>query len=129
MKKYIPITFLRDTNAVSKLVKDTQEPIGVTKNGHDEFTIVPNTFDVKNSDEFDYKNQSSFLRLCVANIDLKIGDVNWNLNEHLKKLEIAVKKGVEVLVFQRDSLIGATAKQFSNNSKLNNSVDIVINRG
>lgn len=47
----MPITELRDTNKISKICKETREPVYLTKNGYDELVVM----DSKTFNDFEYR--------------------------------------------------------------------------
>lgn len=60
MPKIIPIRELRDTNAISTLCHNTEEPIFVTKNGYGDMVIMSlETFE-KNSGMSDFYSDVKF---------------------------------------------------------------------
>jgi len=107
--KSIPITMLRDTGAIDELVNSSNEPIYVTKNGYDDFMIVPKGA-YKHKLESTYENKNfGFIRIKTDAIKTINGDIDSNAQEIISSIERAEKEDVNFLVTQELSLIGKTA--------------------
>lgn len=62
MPKIIPIRELRDTNAISEMCHNTEEPIFITKNGYGDMVIMSlETFE-KNSGMSDFYGDVTFTK-------------------------------------------------------------------
>lgn len=62
MPKIIPIRELRDTNAISEMCHNTEEPVFITKNGYGDMVIMSlETFE-KNSGMSDFYSDVKFTK-------------------------------------------------------------------
>jgi len=124
--RIIPITALRDTAKIDELINQGQEPVFITKNGYNDFVIVPqNFFDERLSlNLFPHEGKPSvppqiesefldeplgFVRAECVSIDAEVCGVAHNLKEIEKKIEEASRDGVKILVFPELSLCGYTS--------------------
>ena len=80
----VPIKDLKDTAAFSKMVKETDHPIFVTKNGREEF-VVMNT-EVYHNDNIDPARKRFYAYLERSQADAEAGRV-VDAFEFLKQLE------------------------------------------
>ena len=129
-EKIIPITVLRNTQELEKMVKESNDPIVVTKNGYGAFAILSNELyqeriqkEIRDPAIYYSGNKTifnekkalpeqddpyGFVRVGCASFPLKIGNVNHNVEEIKKAVLEAEEKGVSILVFQELSICGYT---------------------
>ncbi len=60
MPKIIPVRALRDTNTISQICHDSEEPIFITKNGYGDMVIMSLETFVKNSGMSDFYGNIKF---------------------------------------------------------------------
>lgn len=113
MKKIIPIKDLRNTNEISKMCKETNEPIHVTKNGYSDLVIMshscykrglkemvpvdPITF---NDDEFEEQDEAlGYIKVSSCNIKGKIGHVKDNAKNIISKIKELSNLNSKIIVF------------------------------
>ena len=132
-EKIIPITELRNTQKIDQMVKESNEPIVVTKNGYGAFAILPNElYQERIQNDFSSRKGSAdlsqvrktvpdrkaslpeqddpygFVRVGCAHLPIKVGNVRHNVDEIKTAVLEAEEKGVSVLVFQELSVCGYT---------------------
>lgn len=141
--KILPIKDLRNTNEISKTVKEENDPIFITKNGYADMVIMSqDVFDniAKNKcdsktitikkDNIKYKqyNGFGFIKVGCASFDIKVADVNHNVSQIKSIIDEAIKKEVKVLVFPELSLTGYTCSDlFFQRSMLNDVISSLTN--
>lgn len=133
-QKIIPITDLRKTNELIDSLKDDR-PIYITKNGYLEAVIMStNCYDnLDNSSVQDnnvikniHLNQNNYplsyndrlINVAACSLNLKIGDVEYNVSIIKSKLLEAKEKQVEIVCFPELSLSGYTAGDLFNSPSL-----------
>lgn len=132
-EKIIPITELRNTQKIDQMVKESNEPIVVTKNGYGAFAILPNElYQERIQNDFSSRKGSAdlsqvrktvpdrkvslpeqddpygFVRVGCAHLSIKVGNVRHNVDEIKKAVLEAEEKRVSILVFQELSICGYT---------------------
>ena len=135
MSKIIPIKDLRNTNEISKLCKETDGPIFITKNGYSDLVIMSNeyynkinpTYIESNnyfSSSFTFENQDSclgYIKVASINFQVKINHITHNANQIIAKSKEAYKQGAKVLVFPELAISGySCGDMFLSNSLLKN---------
>ena len=125
--KIIPITLLRDTSKIEKIVKEENGPIFITKNGFESMVIMPNSYyDERFSDlekrKIDtrpscfYVSKSSsclgFVRAMAPSIEVEVGNVSFNVEQIKSALLRASKQDVEIVCFQELTLSSYTCGDF-----------------
>ena len=133
MSKIIPIKDLRNTNEISKLCKETDGPIFITKNGYSDLVIMSNeyynkinpTYIESNnyfSSSFTFENQDSclgYIKVASINFQVKINHITHNANQIIAKSKEAYKQGAKVLVFPELAISGySCGDMFLSNSLL-----------
>lgn len=121
----IPITALRDTAKIDKLVKESKGPIFVTKNGYSSFVIVPQAVYEANAEPSELsKNEDprflfkaeeqqddplGFVRIGCSTLDTEVCGVKHNCEQIKEKALEASKNGIKILCFPELSLTGYTS--------------------
>ena len=125
MKHIIPITELRNTVKLDKLVNQVNEPVFVTKNGFSDLVIMSHDYYLKHVKEgvLSTNEKASkkinikecladdvfgYTRVKTTSIDIKIANVKHNKNEILTAINKAKEENVNVLVFQELTLVGVS---------------------
>lgn len=146
MNKYSkirPISDLRDTNEISKLCHESNEPIFITRNGYSDLVIMSDdcfrAYDIKNmahvveTKGLRYINRptgernNGFVRLSTHPIPVKIGDISANLNAIKKHIDEDIKKQVDISLFPELSLTAYTCSDlFFNRTILNRIEDALV---
>lgn len=138
--KIIPITSLRDTSKIEKLVKEENGPIFVTKNGFESMVIMRNDYydnhfsteEIKDvvsnsSSILSCKKQSKslgFVRVMAPSIEVEVGNVSYNVAQIKKALKKAEENEVEIVCFQELSISSYTCGDFFlTDSLLNKSLE------
>ncbi|MCQ2741883.1 MAG: NAD(+) synthase [Bacilli bacterium] len=144
--KIIPITELRNTSKLDKTVAESDGPIFVTKNGHEDFVVMSQEHYDKISDpsnavatklaetpdggikpiELDGVPQDDplgLIRVGCAYINVKVAGVRHNAELIKTKIKETSEKGVKVLVFQELTLTGYTCGDLFLTKTLINEVD------
>ena len=141
--KILPIKDLRNTNEISKTVKEENDPIFITKNGYADMVIMSqDVFDNIAKNKCDSKtitikkgnvkykqyNGFGFVKVGCASFDIKVADVNHNVIQIKNIIDEAIKKEVKVLVFPELSLTGYTCSDlFFQRSMLNDVLSSLTN--
>ena len=138
--KIIPITSLRDTSKIEKIVKEENGPIFVTKNGFESMVIMRNDYydDHFSAKEINgvvsnpslilsCKKQSKslgFVRVMSPSIEVEVGNVSYNVAQIKKALKKAEENEVEIVCFQELSISSYTCGDFFlTDSLLNRSLE------
>lgn len=125
MKKIIPIRDLRNTTEISKKCNELNEPIFVTKNGYEDLVIMSskcfenqaktektlqNPNEIIKSEFYKVKqtNELGLVKCAASTINIKIGNIDYNVSMIIKAIDEAIKKNVNVIVFQELTLCGYT---------------------
>lgn len=125
--KIIPITLLRDTSKIEKIVKEENGPIFITKNGFESMVIMPNSYyderfsnlekkkiDTRPS-SFCISNSSTclgFVRVMAPSIEVEVAKVSYNVEQVKNALLRANKQDVEIACFQELTLSSYTCGDF-----------------
>ena len=135
MNKIIPIKDLRNTNEISKLCKEVDGPIYITKNGYSDLVIMSNEYYNKIEQtpslssspimsSFNLEEQDSclgYVKVASINFSVKINHVTHNSEQIILKAKEAYEKGARVLVFPELALTGySCGDMFLSNSLLKN---------
>lgn len=142
--KIIPIKDLRNTQEISKICNETNEPIFISKNGYNDLVIMSDKYyesiikkqmkhhkstNNKNNINIKYKNYDGFgfVKVAVINFKMNVCDVNFNLSQIKEKLKEASLKNVKVAVFPELSLTGYTCSDiFFNRTMLNQVISALL---
>lgn len=141
--KIIPIKDLRNTSNISKLCKDYNEPIFVSKNGFEDLVIMSceyyekylnNSKTLQNGTFFKENvlvdNQLDifgFIRCAASTIKIEVANIKHNLEEIKNKIDYCLKQNVNILLFHELCITGYTCSDlFFNNDLLNNSDKAII---
>ncbi len=135
MPKIKPIKDLRNTIDISKECHESNEPIFITKNGYQDMVIMSDEYyeSIINKHDnninkeyisapkrYNPKEMSDcfgYVKCASTTINTKVGDVEHNLNEIIKNLELAYKENVKILVFPELTLTGYSCRDlFYSNS-------------
>ncbi len=133
-KNFIPITDLRKTNELLELIH-SDEPVFVTKNGYLEAVIMSgecyddlNDFSITpdkekenihiNKKNLPYQIHDGLLNVAACSLSLKIGDVDYNVQEIKKKILEAQEKHVQIIAFPELCLCGYTCGDLFNQVSL-----------
>ena len=113
MKKQTkPITELRDTNKISKLCHENDEPIFITKNGYDDLVIMSNDSFHKLTSENNkvlFPNQSnnfSMVKVGCATNEIKVASPSINATRIIEIIRNCEKLDLDILVFPELSVTG-----------------------
>ena len=135
MNKIIPIKDLRNTNEISKLCKEVDGPIYITKNGYSDLVIMSNEYYNKIEQtpslssspimsSFNLEEQDSclgYVKVASINFSVKINHITHNSEQIILKAKEAYEKGARVLVFPELALTGySCGDMFLSNSLLKN---------
>ena len=108
-----PITDLRNTNEISKLCHESDEPIFITKNGYDDLVVMSNeTFDKigkKSTNDSDFPIQSSchnMVKVACATNYVRLASPMDNVEEIAKIIQDSKKHDLDILLFPELSLSG-----------------------
>lgn len=137
--KIRPISDLRDTNEISRLCHESNEPIFVTRNGYSDLVIMSDecfrTYDVKSiakssdSTRLRYINRpvdeknNGFVRISTHPIPVKVGDISSNLETIKKQLDEDIKKQVDISLFPELSLTAYTCSDLFFNRTILNKIE------
>ena len=113
MKKIIPIKDLRNTNEISKMCNETNEPIYVTKNGYSDLVIMSHScyeeglketktsnFISFNQEEIENQDEAfGFIKVSSCNIKGKINHVKDNVKNIISRIEELCKLNSKIIVF------------------------------
>ncbi|MCD8203527.1 MAG: NAD(+) synthase [Coprobacillus sp.] len=129
MSQIIPIKDLRDTNKISEACHSSNEPLFITKNGYADLVVMSDEYyrslisaspiqqplylaPKKQITKFEYKvldkNFFGYIRVGAASFDIAVGDVNHNVAEIKKYIDMALDKEIKLLVFPELCLSGYT---------------------
>lgn len=120
--KIKPIKDLRDTNKISKECHQSDEPIFITRNGYEDLVIMSQEVFDKNKTkdistnkqkkrlELDDKqsNPLGYVKVSASSLDIKVCDVDHNINKIKEELVLLNNKGVKVATFQELGITGYT---------------------
>lgn len=135
MKKIIPIKDLRNTNEISKVCNETNNPIFITKNGYSDLVIMSqdcfdkyeqqNTFKCKkNHIDFSFEEQDEclgYIKVAAVNFNVKINHVTHNSTQIIRKVKEAYEQGAKIIVLPELALTGYSCGDvFLSNSLLKN---------
>ena len=126
--KIIPITTLRDTSKIEKLVKENEGPIFVTKNGFEDMVLMSNKFFDDNFSFFSAERKESyennlplkqddgsffgFVRVTSPSIEVEVSNVSYNVEQVKKALLRAKEKNASIVNFQELTLSSYTCGDF-----------------
>ncbi len=111
-KKVKPITDLRNTNEISSLCHEYNEPITITKNGYEDLVIMSS--DVyqniaKKETSNSFFNQSkcySMIRVACACNEIKVAAPSQNVKEIIQIIQQSKDKDLDILVFPELAITG-----------------------
>lgn len=142
MTKIIPIKDLRNTTKISSLCNESSEPIFVSKNGYEDLVIMSSkyfdnlTFSEKKlqnstilSKNNLFENQLSIyglIRCAATTIKIDVANVDHNLSEIIKQIDIALNNKVNILLFHELCITGYTCSDLFFNENLLNASDKAI---
>jgi NAD+ synthase (glutamine-hydrolysing) len=122
MNKVKPIKDLRDTAQISKDAHASNEPIIITKNGHKDLVLMSdenyNNLILKKKEEILPSTNLGYLRVSSATIDIRISDVNHNLEEIKKTVSQLNHIGSSFIVFHELCITGYTCGDLFLNQEL-----------
>ena len=126
--KIIPITTLRDTSKIEKLVKENEGPIFVNKNGFEDMVLMSNKFFDDNFSFFSAERKESyennlplkqddgsffgFVRVMSPSIEVEVSNVSYNVEQVKKALLRAKEKNASIVNFQELTLSSYTCGDF-----------------
>lgn len=134
--RIVPITALRDTSKIEKMVNENNGPIFVTKNGFEDMVVMSNKYydanfspfaerkEIQpNNDLFINEDDNSFfgfVRVMSSSIDVEVSNVSYNVEQIKKALLRAKEKNVSIVNFQELTLSSYTCGDFFLNDSLLN---------
>lgn len=128
------ITELRNTQKISKLVHESDDPIYITKNGYGDMVLMSlNAYESltkKNEEEIkkerkiipneDVQDNFGLIKCLCAPISIKVANPSFNKEQIINTLKDADKRNVKIVVFPELSISSYTAGDlFLNSSFLN----------
>ncbi len=141
MPKIKPIKDLRNTNEISKLVHENNEPIFISKNGYEDIVIMSNEYyenyflnkdkplnikeisEGNNLSNYTIKDKTTdfgFIRVGAANFDVSLSNVSKNEKSIISLIDKAIKHNIHVLVLPELCLTGYSLRDlFFQNEVLN----------
>lgn len=145
MPKIKPIKDLRNTNEISKLTHEIDEPIFITKNGYQDMVVMSNEYYDKNfnkhntckvnSVELDNNfiplkqcdNNYGFVRVGAGNFNVCLSNVKENVKKIKDIILDALKKEIHVLVLPELCLCGYSLRDlFFQNETLDQIHDSIV---
>jgi len=117
-----PIKELRDTARISKEAHASKNAIHITKNGHKDLVVMSdenyNALINNRKQKIVESNPLGYLRVSSGIIDIKISDVNENINQIEKTVQELNSKGSSFIVFHELCVTGYTCGDLFLNQEL-----------
>ena len=142
-KNIIPITDLRKTNEISRLVKD-DSPVFITKNGYSDMVIMSDDYYEKffSPSETEKENLPSvahlrmksseqdrchgLIHIGLCSLPVAVGNVDRNVEAMKEKIEEAIDDQLAILAFPELSICGYTSGDLLVQSALHDAIKVGI---